>query len=61
MNNKEKYYQAMKTDNGRLDEIQLGETLGFDEAVTRKIISILLSEYKIEFVANGSCGYRVTK
>jgi len=58
MDNKEKYFQALKADNGHLDEIDLGESVNIDEESTRKIISLLLSEHKIEYVVNGACNYR---
>lgn len=61
MNNKELYYQAMKADNGCHDEIDLGESINIDEESTRKIISMLLSEHKIEYVTNGACNYRIRR
>ena len=61
MQNKDQYYKALKEDNGCHEEIDLGEKFGFDEDTTRRIISALLSEYKIEFVANGACNYSVIK
>jgi hypothetical protein len=45
-------------DNGHLDEIELGESINIDEESTRKIISLLLTEHKIEYVVNGACNYR---
>lgn len=57
--NKLKYYEALKLDNGCLDEIELGEQLGIDEARTRELIAILLSEYKIMYASNGYCNYRI--
>ena len=59
MDNKEKYFQALKFDNGRLDEIDLGESVNIDEESTRRIISLLLSEHKIEYAVNGACNYRI--
>jgi hypothetical protein len=59
MNDKSKYYQAMKKSNGQLDDIDLGNLIGLDENGTRKIISTLLSEYKIEFKPNGLSDYRI--
>jgi hypothetical protein len=59
MENKQKYFQALKIDNGHLDEIDLGESLNIDEESTRKIISMLLSEHKIEYVVNRACNYRI--
>ncbi len=61
MNNKEKYLQALKADNGYLNEIDLGESINIDEESTRKIINMLLSEFKIEFAVNGACNYRIIK
>lgn len=59
MENKQKYLQALKANNGRLDEITLGESVNIDEESTRRIISMLLSEHKIEYVVNGACNYRI--
>jgi hypothetical protein len=59
MDNKYKYYEALKIDNGNLDEIDLGEKTGLDEDTTRRIISMLLSEHKIEYISNGACNYRI--
>jgi hypothetical protein len=59
MENKEKFFQALKANNGHLEEIELGESINIDEESTRKIISELLSEYKIEFIKHGACNYRI--
>lgn len=59
MNNKEQYLKALIADNGNHDEISLGEALNIDEESTRKLISMLLAEYKIEFAVNGACNYRL--
>ncbi len=59
MDNKNKYYLALKENNGRLNEIDLGEILGFEDDVTLQIIGQLMSEHKIEYYENGSCNYRV--
>ncbi|HCT30049.1 MAG TPA: hypothetical protein DIW31_04820 [Bacteroidales bacterium] len=59
MDNKEKYFQALKANKGHLDEIDLGESVNIGEESTRKIISMLLSENKIEYVVNGACNYRI--
>lgn len=61
MDLKEQYLKAMRINNGILDEIEIGYSLGLDESSTRKIISRLLSEFKIEFVSNGHCNYRIMK
>ena len=59
MDNKEKYFQALKADKGHLEEIDLGESVNIDEESTRRIISMLLSEHKIEYAVNGACNYRI--
>ncbi|EZH75242.1 hypothetical protein ATO12_00255 [Aquimarina atlantica] len=61
MKNKETYYNALTENNGRLNEIDLGEKLGFDEKETREIIAQLLFEYKIEYLAHGACDYSLMK
>lgn len=58
---KKTYLQTMMEDNGRLSEIELGESLGLNEDETTKIISRLLDEHKIEFVVNGACNYKPHK
>ncbi len=57
MQNKEKYYKALKENNGRLNEIDLGEKIGFDEGERREMIALLLSEHKIEYVKKRTCNY----
>ncbi|WP_024769104.1 hypothetical protein [Aquimarina macrocephali] len=59
--NKEQYYKALIADNGKLNEIDLGEKLGLDEKETREIIVLLLSEHKIEYLENGVCEYSCMK
>ena len=61
MRTKDIYYKALIENNGLLNEIELGEKFGLDEEETREIIVHLLSEYKIEFVENRSCSYRINK
>lgn len=61
MENKNKYYIALSKNNGHLNEIDLGEALGFKDDVTRKIIVQLMSEHKIEYYENGRCNYRIMK
>lgn len=61
MRNKDKYFKAFKESNGRCNEIDLGEKLGLDENSTRQILTQLLSEYKIEYIANGFCEYSIMK
>ena len=61
MENKERYYKALIKNDGRLNEIDLGEKIYLDENETREIISQLLSEHKIEYVENRACNYRLVK
>ena len=58
---KEVYYKALIENNGQLNEIDIGEKFGLDEEETREIIVQLLSEHKIEYVANRFCSYRPNK
>jgi len=59
MTNKTIYYKALMENDGRINEIDLGEIIGLDEEETRKIIVQLLSEYKIEYVENRVCNYSI--
>lgn len=61
MENKDKYFDALKENNGQLNEIDLGEKMGLAENETRKIIAQLLSEYKIEYAVHGVSNYRRKK
>lgn len=61
MENKERYYKALKENKGHLNEIDLGEKFGLDENETREIIAQLLAEHKIEFTGNESCQYSIKK
>ena len=56
---KEKYLTALKANNGQLDEIALGETIGFTEEKTNQLTDELVNEGKIEFQSFGLCSYRV--
>jgi len=56
---KDKYLAALKNNNGQLDEIALGETLGFTSDKTNQIIEELTNEGKIEFQSFGLCSYKV--
>ena len=58
MNDKEIYLLALKTNQGKTDEITLGEQLGMNEEITQKIISQLLAEHKIDFYLSGLCNYK---
>ena len=59
MKNKQIYYNALVDNNGRINEIDLGEIIGLDEAEIREIIVQLMSEYKIEYVENRVCNYSI--
>jgi hypothetical protein len=61
MDNKEKFYKALIADNGNHDEITLGASMNIDEETTRRIISMLLAEYKIEYSLNGASNYRIMR
>ena len=58
MNDKESLLQALKNNQGKTDEITLGEQLGFSEDETQRIINQLLSEHKIQFERFGLCNYK---
>lgn len=61
MGNKEKYYKALIENNGRLNELDLGEKIGLNDYETQEIIVRLLSEHKIEYLENRFCNYRPIK
>ena len=61
MNSKETYYIAFVNSNGRINEIDLGEEIGLTEDETRKILSQLMSEHKIEYAENEPCNYILKK
>lgn len=59
MENKEKYYNALVRNNGRLNEIELGETLWLKEDETMEIIARLLTEHRIAYKTNNACNYSI--
>lgn len=61
MENKEKYYQALVENKGLLNEIDLGESIGITEDVTREIIVQLLVEHRIKHEENRACNYSLMK
>lgn len=61
MNLKENYYQLLKSNKGRSNEIELGEQLGIDENETQEVISLLLSEHKIRYEPNKTSHYSIMK
>lgn len=59
---KEKFLEALRQNNGQLDERALGESLGFSKAHTDNIIQELLADEKIEYrMQEGACNYKVTE
>ena len=56
---KEKFYLALKNNNGQLDEIDLGEGIGLTSDKTTQIFEELVNEGKIEFQSFGLCSYKV--
>ena len=61
MTNKEKFYTALIQDDGHLNEIDLGERMGFTEEETNQLIAQLLADYKIDYVTNRDCNYQPIK
>ena len=61
MKNKDRYFKALIKNNGQLNEIDLGEQLGYNEDETTKIITQLLIEHKIEYIPHKACNYRIIK
>lgn len=58
---KEAYLNALIKNDGRLNDIDLGEALGLNEQETRAVIGQLLAEYKIEYLPYRCCNYRIKK
>ncbi|WP_299986751.1 hypothetical protein [uncultured Pontibacter sp.] len=56
---KKKYLEALRKNNGKLDERALGESLGFSKEYTDELIEGLMSEEKIEYSAGQNCSYKV--
>lgn len=61
MTDKKRYLEALKRNKGKLNELELGEDLGYTEERTEQLIAELLQEHKIEYVSELNCGYRITK
>lgn len=61
MKNKERYYKAFIENDGKLNEIDLGEKIFLNEDETRKIISQLISEHKITYKDHRACSYKLIK
>ena len=58
---KERFFEAFKTNNGRINEFDLGKQLGLDESEGQEILSQLLAEFKIKYDYHNACEYRVFK
>jgi hypothetical protein len=56
---KKKYLEALRQNDGKLDERALGESLNFSKEYTDKIIEALMADEKIEYYTEGACSYRV--
>ncbi len=61
MENKDNYFKRLIKNNGKLNEIDLGESIGLNENETRSCIAQLLSEHKIEYLRNRNCDYSLVK
>ncbi|WP_298474748.1 hypothetical protein [uncultured Maribacter sp.] len=61
MKDKERYFKALKENNRSLNEIDLGELLGFNEDEIQNLLSMLLAEFKVEYSVNRNCNYSVVK
>lgn len=59
MSNKEYLYRLLVEDDGQNNELELGEKLGLTPQETQEVIAQLLSEFKIEFLSNRNCNYKV--
>ncbi|WP_347158741.1 hypothetical protein [Pontibacter chitinilyticus] len=58
---KERFLGALKENNNRLDQEELGKSLGFSKEYTDKIIEALLLEGKIISQPAGVCRYKPTE
>lgn len=58
---KERFFEAFKANNGRMNEFDLGQQLGLDESTVEEILSQLLAEYKIKHQYHNACEYCVFK
>lgn len=61
MENKDNYFKRLIKNNGKLNEIDLGESIGLNENETRSCIAQFLSEHKIEYLRNRNCDYSLVK
>ncbi len=61
MENKDLYFKAFIQNNGKLNEIELGDNIGINERETREIIAQLLSEHKIDYLEHKACSYSLMR
>ena len=61
MDTKDKYFDLLVKNRGRLNEIDLGETMGLGEDETERILAQLLTEHKVEYAPQHACNYRVIR
>ncbi|GGD03176.1 hypothetical protein [Hyunsoonleella pacifica] len=61
MNYKKRYLDTFIINDGLLNEIDLGATIGLNEDETMKIIAKLLQEHKIEYTMHKACNYCLMK
>lgn len=58
---KERYLGALKQNDDKLDEEELGQSIGFSKDYTGKIIGDLESDGKIKPDADGTCHVKPTE
>ena len=61
MENKDRFHNAFKENDGRLNETELGYILGLNEEETAEIIAQLLSENKIEYTEHNASNYNIKR
>ncbi|WP_266205341.1 hypothetical protein [Pontibacter kalidii] len=58
---KQKYLEALRQNEGKEDEIDVGKSLGFTKEYTDKLIEALMAEEKITYYAGNTCNYKVVE
>lgn len=58
---KERYLGALKENDDKMDEEELGQSIGFSKGYTDKIIGELESDGKIKPDADGTCHVKPTQ
>lgn len=56
---KKTFLEALRNNNGAVDERALGDRLGFSKQYTDELIESLLSDEKIEYSTDQNCSYKV--